>query len=173
MGRARAAGSGDGRSGEPVKLLTRAATGLLGRVLLARNHLLAWILGEPDGAAVRRHLAKAERVVSSTLTAVECDRAIRRAAAARRLSRAQSLAASQLLETAANSWTTLEMTGVVLERARQPFPHEPIRTVDAIHLATAVHFHQAIPDLIVVSLDTRVRQNAIALTLSVAPRRSP
>ncbi|HEX9691969.1 MAG TPA: type II toxin-antitoxin system VapC family toxin [Gemmatimonadales bacterium] len=133
--------------------------------------VLAWILGEPAGTTVRRLLAKAERVVSSTLTAVECDRAINRGTATGQLSDTQRLAALQLLDAAANSWTTVEMTGIVLQRARQSFPHEPVRTLDAIHLSTAIHVRQAFPDLVVVSLDTRVRENASALAMTVAPPR--
>ena len=133
--------------------------------------VLAWIFGESTGTAVRRHLAKAERVVSSTLTAVECHRAITRGASTKRLSQAQTLAALQILDAAADSWTTVEMTGSILERARQKFPHEPVRTLDAIHLATAMHFRAAFPELVVVSLDDRVCENASALAMVVAPRR--
>lgn len=131
--------------------------------------VLAWILGEPAGSSVRRLLSKAARVVSSTLTAVECDRAIRRGGATRQLKQAHTLVALQMLDAAAHSWTTLEMTGIVLQRARLSFPHEPVRTLDAIHLATAIHFRHAFPDLVVVSLDDRVRQNASALAMAVGP----
>ncbi len=63
----------------------------------------------------------------------------------------------------------LEMTGVVLKRARRGFPREPVRTLNAIHRATAVHFQEAIPDLAVVSLDERIRCNAQALAMTVVP----
>ena len=59
--------------------------------------------------------------------------------------------------------------GVVLERARRGFPREPVRTLDAIHLATAVQFQEAIPDLAVASLDERIRYNAQALAMTVVP----
>ena len=129
------------------------------------------MLGEPTGTAVRKQLAKADRVVSSTLTAMECHRAITRGASSGRLKETQALAALRLLGQAADSWTTVEMTGTILERARQSFPNEPVRTLDAIHLATAMHFREAIPELVVVSLDDHVRDNARALDMLVAPRR--
>ena len=131
--------------------------------------VLAWILGEVEGTTVREHLGRAERVVSSTLTALECGRAIARGARDGTIGHTDHLAALRLLERAAASWVTLEMTGLVLERARRAFPREPVRTLDAIHLATAIQFQEALPDLAVVSLDERVRDNAQSLAMTVVP----
>ena len=50
-----------------------------------------------------------------------------------------------------------------------PFPHEPVRTLDALHLATAAIFAQALGSLCVASLDDRVRTNAKAMGMSLAP----
>jgi predicted nucleic acid-binding protein len=131
--------------------------------------VLAWLLGEPAGEDVRRLLAEAKRVVSSTLTQVECARALARSVVSGRLGRGDELAALRLMDEAATAWTTLEMSGRVLARARTPFPLEPVRTLDAFHLATAVAFREEIPDLVVVSLDERVRGNAEALGIEIAP----
>jgi len=131
--------------------------------------VLAWLLGEPAGDDVRRLLAGAERVVSSTLTQVECARALARGVASGRLGRGDELAALRLLDEAAESWARMEMSGRVLARARTPFPVEPVRTLDALHLATAATFREELPDLVVVSLDERVRGNAEALGMAVAP----
>ncbi len=131
--------------------------------------VLNWLLGEPGDEAVRLLLADAERVVASTLTKVECARALARGVATERLGPADELAALQLLDMASASWVTLEMMGRVLDRARARFPHEPVRTLDALHLATAVMFHEAHGKLTMVSLDDRIRENAAALGLSVAP----
>ena len=128
--------------------------------------VLAWILGETRGPDLGERFGRAERVVSSTLTAVECGRSIARAARDGTIGRAEELAALRLLDRAAESWVTLEMTGRVLQTARRPFPHEPVRTLDAIHLATAIHFQEALPDLTVASLDERVRDNAHALAMT-------
>jgi predicted nucleic acid-binding protein len=59
-----------------------------------------------------------------------------------------------------------------VERARRPFPLEPIRTLDALHLAAALHFQHELLGLTVLSLDARVRQNAEALGLPVLPMAS-
>jgi predicted nucleic acid-binding protein len=51
----------------------------------------------------------------------------------------------------------------VLTRVRRPFPVEPVRTLDAVHLATAELLGEP-PQLIsIVTRDDRVRENATAL----------
>jgi hypothetical protein len=57
----------------------------------------------------------------------------------------------------------------VLSRARQSFPVGPVRTLDALHLASALAWDQAIGRLTVVSCDDRVRANALALGFDVVP----
>jgi predicted nucleic acid-binding protein len=131
--------------------------------------VLSWILSDAKGDAVRRAFADAERVVSSTLTQVECARALSRAVGLGRMGRGEELAALRLMDAAAATWAVLEMSGKVLTRARGAFPVEPVRTLEALHLAVALLFREALPDLLVVSLDERVRANAEALGLPVAP----
>lgn len=131
--------------------------------------VLAWVLGETSGDDVRKALASAERVVSSTLTQVECARGISRAVGMGRIGRGEELAALRLMDTAAATWAVLEMSERVLTRARGTFPVEPVRTLDALHLATAMVFREAMADLAVVSLDDRIRANAVALGFAVIP----
>ena len=59
-----------------------------------------------------------------------------------------------------------------MELARGPFPGELIRALDAIHLATALVIRDIHPDLSVLSLDRRVRENAAALGFGVVPAES-
>jgi predicted nucleic acid-binding protein len=131
--------------------------------------VLAWVLGETSGGDVREALASAERVVSSTLTQVECARGIARAVGMGRIGRGEELAALRLMDTAAVTWAALETSGRVLPRARGTFPVEPVRTLDALHLATAMVFREVMADLVVVSLDDRIRANAVALGFAVIP----
>jgi len=131
--------------------------------------VLAWLLGERPAASVRHLLADAERVVTSTLTPLECSRALARGIAIGQLPEADAGAASRLLANASTGWALLEMTGPALERARQAFPAEPVRTLDAIHLAAALEFQQALGPLTLLSLDDRIRANATALGLTLAP----
>jgi predicted nucleic acid-binding protein len=61
----------------------------------------------------------------------------------------------------------------VAERARRPFPAEPIRTLDAIHLATAALANSLVPELAIVSLDRRVRRSARELGFTLLPEPEP
>jgi hypothetical protein len=63
----------------------------------------------------------------------------------------------------------LSISGDVVERARQPFPGDPVRTLDAIHLASALVARSAAPGLEVLSLDDRIRATAKKLGFSVQP----
>ena len=131
--------------------------------------VLAWLLGERAATQVRRLLAEAERIVASSLTPLECSRALARGVATGQLPEAEAVAASRLLAHVTPGWALLEMTGPALERARQAFPAEPVRTLDAIHLAAALEFRSALGQLTLLSLDERIRTNATALGLTLAP----
>jgi hypothetical protein len=57
----------------------------------------------------------------------------------------------------------LDVDRAVLDRVRRPFPAEPIRTLDAVQLATVELLGEP-PDLVtIVTRDGRVRENAEAL----------
>lgn len=131
--------------------------------------VLAWLLGEPTSDPIRSELASAERVVTSSLTIVECTRGIARARADERLSARDELAVLRLLDVAAASWDVHALTDRVMAKARNRFPVEPIRTLDALHIATADLLREALPGLTILSLDDRIRANAAALGVVVKP----
>lgn len=57
----------------------------------------------------------------------------------------------------------VSVTEAILAHAGRPFPIEPVRTLDAIHLATAAALGEPPALVTVVSRDSRVRNNASAL----------
>ena len=59
------------------------------------------------------------------------------------------------------------VTDTVLTRVGSPFPVEPIRTLDAVHLATAELLGEPPPLVTIVTRDARVRDNARALGYAV------
>lgn len=63
----------------------------------------------------------------------------------------------------------MAITREIIDRARLPFPGEPIRSLDAIHLASALVAMESVPDLALLSLDRRVRQVGRRLMLPVVP----
>ena len=132
--------------------------------------VLAWLLDEESGADVRRLLAGADAVIASDLTVVECDRVLIRAAALGDLTEAEAVDRRAHLGTAASQWHMLRVGSEVIDRARQPFPGEPVRTLDALHLASALVARSAIVGLSILSLDDRIRQSARRLGFQVQPQ---
>jgi predicted nucleic acid-binding protein len=131
--------------------------------------VLAWLLDESGSDGVRERLAKAELVIASDLTLIECDRVLIRAAVLGELTEADAAARRGHLTTAAAHWHLLRISGDIVDRARQPFPSEPIRTLDAIHLASAMVARSAVPGLELLSLDERIRTAAQQLGLPLQP----
>ena len=131
--------------------------------------VLAWLLGESPGKAVASVLSTAEIVVASDLTLVECDRVLHRATFTGDLTEADAAARRATLNLAAAHWVFVRLDEEIIERARLPFPAEPIRTLDAIHLSTALAIRGVIPDLHLITLDGRVRENGLALGFEVLP----
>lgn len=132
--------------------------------------VLAWLLGEAKGRAVRAILAKADHVIASDLTLIECDRVLIRAAALKEISEKLALRRRSRLNAAAAHWNLLRVGPEVVDRARRPFPAEPIRTLDAVHLSSALLASSAVDEFALLTLDDRVRKNATQLGLSVRPK---
>ena len=132
--------------------------------------VLAWLLGEPNGARVRHALESAELILASDVTLVECDRVLLRALALGDLSEAAAASRRSALNAAAARWHIAHLGREVVERARHAFPVELVRTLDALHLATALVMRAAIADLEMLSLDLRIRDVAGAVGLTVQPR---
>lgn len=133
--------------------------------------MLAWLLGEPEGDTVRTALVQADEILTSDLTLVECDRALIRAQATLDLRASEIAKRRRVFETTAAHWVLLRISPAIVERARKPFPGDPIRSLDALHLASALAAAEASDDLAVLSLDRRVRGSARALGLGLAPAR--
>jgi hypothetical protein len=131
--------------------------------------VLAWLLDEDAASLVRQTLSAASMVVASDLTLIECDRVLHRAIALGELTEAEAADRRAHLAAAAAHWHVLRIGSRIVERARQPFPGDPIRTLDAIHLSAALVARTAIAGLAVLSLDDRIRGSARRLGLTVVP----
>jgi predicted nucleic acid-binding protein len=131
--------------------------------------VLSWLFGEAEGPVVGEILAAADLVITSDLTLVECDRTILRAQTAGRVTEAQAADRRGLLVAAAAHWNLLRLDVEVIERARRPFPGEPIRSLDALHLASALVARAAVPGLALLTLDAAMRQAGRELGFAVVP----
>lgn len=87
----------------------------------------------------------------------------------RRLSEEEAAERRRRLDAAAAHWQILRLDDVELERARLPFPAEPLRALDALHLASALLGSAAVRGLALLSLDERVRASAAALGFELLP----
>lgn len=128
---------------------------------------LRWLFAEEDGETIRARLAAATKVTSSRLTLIETRRVVRRAEHEGRITAAQSADLLAVLAQAASTWAVLEVSEEVARRAEEGFPNEPVRTLDAIHLASALFLRQSFPDLEIVSADERVVANAALLGFAI------
>lgn len=134
--------------------------------------VLAWLLAQNHGTAAKNALARAEIVVTSDLTITECHRVLVRAVHLGLLSETDSIEHRGLLEAAYAHWQILAMAEEVLERTHRAFPLEPVRTLDAIHLASALVARSAWPGIGLLSLDERVRRNGATLGFTIVPRQA-
>jgi predicted nucleic acid-binding protein len=131
--------------------------------------VLAWLLDEPTAPSVRRLLGEAELIIASDLTLIECDRVLLRALALKELTEAEAADRRAHLIAAAAHWQVLRIAGEIVDRARQPFPGDPVRPLDAIHLASLLVARSAIAGLRMLALDERVRRAAKGLGVAVEP----
>jgi len=131
--------------------------------------VLAWLLGENTARVVARELAAAPQVVTSELTLLEVKRVLLRAEILTALPQRDAHRAGDRFRTASSYWMIARLHRAVLDRAARPFPIETLRTLDALHLATAVEVRRAGPAVNVLSLDRRIRENAAALGMAVLP----
>jgi predicted nucleic acid-binding protein len=127
--------------------------------------LLAALL-EQDAAA-RNALRGKRRRVTSALTFAEASRALVRARVAQRLTPTDERAGLRWLQAFRRRCDVVAVTDAVLARAGRPFPVEPIRTLDALHLATAELLGEPPQLVTIVTRDSRVIDNARAMGYAV------
>ena len=130
---------------------------------LESSAALAWLLGESRSLEVIAKVDEADTVVTSVLTLLETQRALIRAERQNILTAGQCNKLSGMLARASSGWVLMEISQPVRERAARAFPAEPVRTLDALHLATALFFMQVYPDLQIVTYDRRIAENAQVL----------
>jgi len=130
---------------------------------------LAWLLEEAAGESASAAMQSAERISTSALTLLECGRGLIRARQTGRISREREVTLRRVLETSALEWDIVDISETVVTEAGLEFPVEPVRALDAIHLATALQLREAIGDIVILSFDDRLRENSIALGIPVLP----
>lgn len=133
-----------------------------GRISYIESSALLAALLEQDPAAIRALRAPGRRVTSA-ITFAEANRAVVRARVAGRLTVTQERDAVRALQTFERRCIIVTVSDWVLTRAGHPFPVEPVRTLDAIHLATAELLGEPPQLVTIVTRDARIRDNAKAM----------
>ena len=132
--------------------------------------MLAWLVGEEAGYRVREVLRRAALVTASDLALLECDRVLIRAVTLGEIDEATAADRRVLLNAAAAHWHLWRVSSEIVDRARRPFPAEPVRTLDAIHLASALAVRSAVPGIELLSLDDRIRRSGKQLGFRLQPK---
>lgn len=122
--------------------------------------LLAALL---EGDARARRSLQRGTLLTSALTFAEAGRAVLRARRSDRLTAAQARSVLRALSRFRARCMVMSVTDEVLAGVSRPFPVEPVRTLDAIHLVTAAALADAPQLLTIITRDDRVRANAVAL----------
>jgi predicted nucleic acid-binding protein len=140
----------------------QAATRRAPAIRYIETSALVAALLEDDAAAGASIRARGQRVTSA-LTVAEASRAVIRARLSGRITAQQQRAALLAVRRFARRCHVVSITGPILAHAGRQFPVEPIRTLDAIHLATAAALDDTPALVTIVTRDVRVRDNATAL----------
>ena len=131
--------------------------------------VLRWLLGASDADRVERALTSASAVVTAELTSTEVGRSLQRLVVTDHLVAEAGERVWANYSVASQHWHMYRIDDDLVLRARQAFPREPLRTLDAIHLATAMRHALEVGAPSMLSLDHQVRANAQALGLAIIP----
>ena len=134
-------------------------------IYIETSAVLHWLFGQANAAEVRRQLDGADHVVTSVITLIEVERAIIRAERLEVLNAKDAKRLRTAMNSVKRGWVILSLSEAVQRQAMRDFPVEPIRTLDALHLASAMVLIAAYPGLRVLSYDARINDNARALRL--------
>jgi hypothetical protein len=119
-------------------------------------------------AEARNAIGAPGRLVTSRLTLAEAHRAVLRARVTGRLEPDEERRLIRGFDTFSRRCELMAVSEQVLLRAGRPFPVEPVRTLDAIHLASVEVLGEPPQLVTVIARDARVVANARALGYDVA-----
>lgn len=155
-----------GRRKSARRSVRNAASDAVQKRYIETSVLLAALL-ENDRDAKEAIRAPGHRITSA-LTLAEANRAVIRGRATGRLDAEAERGAVRGLQTFARRCEIVAISDEVLTRAGRLFPVEPVRTLDAIHIATAELLGDPPPLIAFITRDKRVADNARALGYSIS-----
>ena len=134
-------------------------------IYLETSALLTWLFDEPDASQTIDTINGADLVVTSDLLRIETTRAIKRALHEKLITAEQRDALMLTFRDLVQSCFRMSMDESVVTGAIGDFPVEPVRSLDAIHLSTALEYKKLYPELKMLTTDSRLKQNTVSLGL--------
>ncbi len=125
---------------------------------LDTSAVLRAVLESGSSPEVETKIAAAPALITSRLSLVESARAFHRL---RQLGQVSELRLADAQREVTSLWSRCELwelTAAVCDLARQVSPGKPLRTLDALHLATFLLARERIEDLELLTVDNRMRE---------------
>ncbi len=129
--------------------------------------LLALLFSEKNEKEISDAIFASDPIVSSRITLMEAMRSVRRATALHHITEADGVKAQGFLENLKNQWIWCQISDSAEDRVSRAFPEEPVRTLDAIHIAAMLDLLKIYPDLKILTYDERIKKNIIPLGLKI------
>jgi uncharacterized protein with PIN domain len=137
-------------------------------IYIETSAVLSWLFGEEGAQPVMDCINNADRAVSSVLTRLETERSLVRAEKSGLITAVARHKLLGLFRMVSSGWYFMSISEEVLARSGMEFPVEPVRSLDAVHLASALEAVQLFQDIAVLSYDKRVLDNIVPLGLRAA-----
>lgn len=119
-----------------------------------------------EGSTVARNLLQRYRLLSSAITPVEVLSALSRRRTAGELTPRDFLAIRSRLRKDRSYWELVEVGAIVLSQAEELVQKTGLRTLDAVHVASALSF-QAASGLTIPFITADIKQRDAAATLAL------
>lgn len=127
---------------------------------LETSAVLRAVLERGTTPEIEEQIAAAEVLVTSRLTLVEAGRAVLRLRAGGRVAEAALSEAERALDALWARCELWELTPAVCELAAQVAPSKPLRTLDALHVATYLLARRRLGEIGLLSADRRLLEAA-------------
>ena len=127
--------------------------------------LLTWLFNEPDSNEVIDTINHTDLIVTSELLRIETVRAVKRLCNEELITSEQMKSLLGIFDAHMQSWFKMSIDETVVAGSLKDFPAEPVRTLDAVHLATALEYKKLYPELKMLTKDKSILQNTEALGL--------
>jgi predicted nucleic acid-binding protein len=136
-------------------------------VFVDSSAVVGAVLEKGLSASAARAISRSSALIISRLALVETARAIRRARVEERITD-KGLAKAE--HDVADFWSRCEVWEIsrqICADAMTLAPDTPLRTLDALHLATVIATRKRLPTIRLLTMDVRMREAAVALGIQM------